>query len=189
MVSIRSPHQSKGRRMRELADGTAAAVSIRSPHQSKGRHKRPLQGFLPSQFQSAPLTKARGDPQGCRRTLPRGPSFNPLPSPKQGETRWCMIFMSRGTEFQSAPLTKARGDTIENPADIADLSFNPLPSPKQGETRNGSAGGHVCSRVSIRSPHQSKGRQIVQLRGRREILVSIRSPHQSKGRPVRGSMH
>ena len=65
--------------------------------------------FHYSQFQSAPLTKARGD-------FARGESmgepqrFNPLPSQKQGETR-APSFFSRKT-----------------------FCFNPLPSQKQGET-------------------------------------------------------
>ena len=60
-------------------------------------------------FQSAPLTEARGDlpvePSPAYR-----PGFNPLPSPKQGETEHRVVM--------SQQLGR----------------FNPLPSPKQGET-------------------------------------------------------
>ena len=128
-------------------------------------------------FQSAPLTEARGD--GPRLVVPKDEpdSFNPLPSPKQGET------------FAGAPIERSKG-------------FNPLPSPKQGEITapqgvprfqsaplteaRGDLHPDRCSppprlRVSIRSPHRSKGRH---QDGRGLVLiVSIRSPHRSKGRP------
>ena len=60
-------------------------------------------------FQSAPLTKARGD----------GDWETP---------EW------EDNVFQSAPLTKARGDGAGTPSAPVDPCFNPLPSPKQGET-------------------------------------------------------
>ena len=37
-------------------------------------------------------------------------SFNPLPSPKQGETRPALRGAAADPWFQSAPLTEARGD-------------------------------------------------------------------------------
>ena len=157
-VSIRSPHQSKGRRAASFAGDSVELVSIRSPHQSKGRP--PLNEDPPlvmKWFQSAPLTKARGDKiMGRYQNFSR--CFNPLPSPKQGETygfgREFDILLvsirsphqSKGRltalgasltfcSFQSAPLTKARGDPtwprVRSPVGIC---FNPLPSPKQGET-------------------------------------------------------
>ena len=83
-------------------------------------------------FQSAPLTEARGD--ATKPTRPsRRLSFNPLPSPKQGET--------------CAPRWELRRSG----------SFNPLPSPKQGETSSRFAIA-TSNVVSIRSPHRSKGR-------------------------------
>ena len=84
-------------------------VSIRSPHKSKGRHESRI-GFADSyQFQSAPLTKARGD--WMYRSIPLiTRCFNPLPSQKQGETA-----------VERKQLNPIR-------------SFNPLPSQKQGET-------------------------------------------------------
>ena len=60
--------------------------------------------------------------------------FNPLPSPKQGET---IVDLAK----VSAP-----------------FCFNPLPSPKQGETCETALYGRGL-RVSIRSPHRSKGRR------------------------------
>ena len=64
-------------------------------------------------FQSAPLTEARGDMHQGFEVGPSGyPGFNPLPSPKQGETT-CAIAVSSGN---------------------TSTCFNPLPSPKQGET-------------------------------------------------------
>ena len=84
-------------------------------------------------FQSAPLTKARGDAalahaEGPPQRFNPLPSqkqgetcliiaglvemicFNPLPSQKQGETRLWSVLASLVGMFQSAPLTKARGD-------------------------------------------------------------------------------
>ena len=156
-------------------------------------------------FQSAPLTKARGDFIPGR-PFARWCGFNPLPSQKQGETKFpssgCHLrgvsirspHKSKGRRassrpttpsaaFQSAPLTKARGDRREYRYQC-------------GQTT-----------VSIRSPHKSKGRQpspqkstapcgfqsapLTKARGdlasRRSTIrpqqVSIRSPHKSKGRP------
>ena len=62
-------------------DSPMLPASIRSPHRSPSRHQ---------QFQSAPLTEARGDRPSWPELLMAGRSicFNPLPSPKQGET--CM---------------------------------------------------------------------------------------------------
>ena len=65
---------------------SAVRVSIRSPHKSKGRLKQAEARFADELFQSAPLTKARGDPSGWP-ALPERICFNPLPSQKQGETR------------------------------------------------------------------------------------------------------
>ena len=108
--------------------------------------------------------------------------FNPLPSPKQGETR--KYLRSR----------------------VSTTSFNPLPSPKQGETLEGQRLLSLRPRVSIRSPHRSKGRRrmilpfdtgslfqsapLTEARGDflssdgsvGDLPVSIRSPHRSKGR-------
>ncbi len=132
-VSIRSPHRSKGRYLPPGRYGLhlvrfqsaplteargdsrlghdsigARIVSIRSPHRSKGRSGRTVATPAPAWFQSAPLTEARGDPP-LAFWWPANSSFNPLPSPKQGE-------ISRGW-----------------PIPIICTCFNPLPSPKQGE--------------------------------------------------------
>ena len=108
--------------------------------------------------------------------------FNPLPSPKQGETHYVPVTDASRRRFQSAPLTEARGDTLGESKMIAHLNvsirsphrskgrragsgrsphafkgFNPLPSPKQGETNSFCK--HIALLyVSIRSPHRSKGR-------------------------------
>ena len=182
-VSIRSPYQSKGRHG-QAGWQAGRAVSIRSPYQSKGRRAGRLDGQA-GQFQSAPLTKARGDGQAG--WTGRQGSFNPLPLPKQGETgrqagragravsirspyqskgrRACRLDGQAG-QFQSAPLTKARGD---GPAGWTGRqgSFNPLPLPKQGET--GLQAGRAGRAVSIRSPYQSKGRRA----GRLDDLHSV----------------
>ena len=89
----------------------ALVVSIRSPHKSKGR---PSQSSTPAfglAFQSAPLTKARGDIESELK-LTTGHKFQSAPltkargDPDGGHERGCCIL------FQSAPLTKARGDLM-----------------------------------------------------------------------------
>ena len=108
-VSIRSPHRSKGRPNRPTKRHSFRPVSIRSPHRSKGRPPPVDTLYRASKFQSAPLTEARGDCAAHTVQLHQ-PSFNPLPSPKQGETQ--------SLDFRPALCS----------------CFNPLPSPKQGET-------------------------------------------------------
>ena len=186
VVSIRSPHKSKGRLREAGASAVFRKVSIRSPHKSKGRPCSPVISLHASAFQSAPLTKARGDSLP-RAAPPSEPSFNPLPSQKQGETQPpiahghpCAVSIrsphkSKGrrratTEcsthlsFQSAPLTKARGDRTGATGRSHPIGFNPLPSQKQGETEHSPTNSKRDS-VSIRSPHKSKGRPPGALRG------------------------
>ena len=157
-------------------------VSIRSPHRSKGRLgtlRRPARAH---QFQSAPLTEARGDPLGVAHAyVARKQSFNPLPSPKQGETPDTSAVGPVDTKFQSAPLTEARGDRPAPTRYIDLIGFNPLPSPKQGETAK-RKGNLFFGLVSIRSPHRSKGRLLSGACKHYTRIVSIRSPHRSKGR-------
>ena len=66
----------------------ATYVSIRSPYRSKGRWTADMhhQRRRTYQFQSAPLTEARGD-RSVKFAVPivTYTSFNPLPLPKQGE--------------------------------------------------------------------------------------------------------
>ena len=83
--------------------------------------------------------------------------FNPLPSPKQGETYRRLHEGVVYNVFQSAPLTEARGDLK---IDLHSFSFG----------------------VSIRSPHRSKGRRDHVQHWSYSCDVSIRSPHRSKGR-------
>ena len=121
-------------------------VSIRSPY-PRG-----------NQFQSAPLTEARGDLR-----MPSGvPIFK---------------------EFQSAPLTEARGDSCPN-AVIADASFELFQSAPLTEARGDGHQGypHLVHRVSIRSPYRSKGRSSFICSADKPFNVSIRSPYRSKGR-------
>ena len=181
-VSIRSPHKSKGRLLSLIDVRLNGQVSIRSPHKSKGRHY--------------PDQRHKYYPQ-C---------FNPLPSQKQGETPYLHHSQSVASvsirsphkskgrptrtnrsndlgKFQSAPLTKARGDKLMADPALPGSGFNPLPSQKQGETSPPSTF-DVDFSVSIRSPHKSKGRQLLPEVAQRKFEVSIRSPHKSKGRPL-----
>ena len=131
-VSIRSPHKSKGRPQLPEPEREIADVSIRSPHKSKGRPSAAMISWAQGLFQSAPLTKARGDservPAGTTRY-----SFNPLPSQKQGETAAVLV-----------------GD---RPVEVSIRS----PHKSKGRPKSKGQPKHYCS-VSIRSPHKSKGR-------------------------------
>ena len=125
----------------------------------------------PSTFQSAPLTKARGDSAGVI-LLASSPAFQSAPLTKaRGDLP--MSLLGVGIDgFQSAPLTKARGDGRPVRATGAHLRFNPLPSQKQGETASPRPREGRLN-VSIRSPHKSKGR-----RGRDGLRV-LRTQFQS----------
>ena len=155
-------------------------VSIRSPHKSKGRLSVLLAKPAVNQFQSAPLTKARGDrlPPYLRRSRC---GFNPLPSQKQGETSVYQHDIDRlqvsirsphkskgrlariahrvhALEFQSAPLTKARGDPRVVLTTRASIQFQSAPLTKaRGDSATVHTESSFCP-VSIRSPHKSKGR-------------------------------
>ena len=182
-VSIRSPHKSKGRP--ELAKDNAeiAKVSIRSPHKSKGRLRITATTGPRLQFQSAPLTKARGDKKlALRAFFLRG--FNPLPSQKQGETRTRGVGDPPLRLFQSAPLTKARGDVCAVAPRPRCTSFNPLPSQKQGETHGYLTPITLITRFNP-LPSQKQGETLRTPYRLSNNAVSIRSPHKSKGRRQR----
>ena len=144
----------------DLTDGLTGfiTVSIRSPHRSKGRQINQVRYPQLPLFQSAPLTEARGDT--CVPTFAdQHLCFNPLPSPKQGETEWC---------YPGRP-----GWAVS------------IRSPHRSKGRHSSKsveGGEIL--VSIRSPHRSKGRPSNERSATRSSPVSIRSPHRSKGRPI-----
>ena len=158
-VSIRSPHQSKGRPAEEVISQLDFCCFNPLPSPKQGETQVfPFRARANGRFQSAPLTKARGDAGA------QGNSNND--------------FM-----FQSAPLTKARGDSGRRTMPALTTRFNPLPSPKQGETAITAAVNDDTPTVSIRSPHQSKGRPLWRTVWHYVLRVSIRSPHQSKGRP------
>ena len=139
----------------------SSPVSIRSPHQSKGRRFTNGKLYPTIEFQSAPLTKARGD-------------------------RRCILGFRRLALFQSAPLTKARGDLSYARMASSFFLFQSAPLTKARGDRGWSLGRGPLGRVSIRSPHQSKGRLNSCVSVCRSRFVSIRSPHQSKGRRLVG---
>ena len=109
------------------------------------------------EFQSAPLTKARGDsfPPPCEWGYL---GFNPLPSPKQGETKTLWLKLRDHGWFQSAPLTKARGDLKFSVTLYIRSSFQSAPLTKARGDLQAVAVVNQNWYVSIRSPHQSKGR-------------------------------
>ena len=90
-------------------------VSIRSPHRSKGRHSRQRAcdtTFLAG-FQSAPLTEARGDTKGVHGSTINTPiRFQSAPLTEARGDTIVSTFRHRPLRvLQSAPLTEARGDT------------------------------------------------------------------------------
>ena len=153
------PSPKQGETPLGACDAILKRVSIRSPHRSKGRLLLSRRIGPIQRFQSAPLTEARGDASAA-------------------------ITADSNSSFQSAPLTEARGDPRRAISGPLHQGFNPLPSPKQGETWAARTLCHYANKVSIRSPHRSKGR-LGQFRlSDRFRRVSIRSPHRSKGRPL-----
>ena len=157
-VSIRSPHRSKGRLATFFAHFQQRQgfnplpspkqgetdIRVKASSKIKSFQSAPLteargdlghKNMIPfvGLFQSAPLTEARGDFRSLLMRL-GGRGFNPLPSPKQGETSQRHTTSSEAPQFQSAPLTEARGDIAVCVVSAGIPCFNPLPSPKQGET-------------------------------------------------------
>ena len=151
------PSQKQGETISPERVQRVGRVSIRSPHKSKGRQILPVRSVSSSVFQSAPLTKARGDitrvaPAFVWTLFQSAPLTKARGDPSASKTR------VSNRAFQSAPLTKARGDRRDGEhRGVASQCFNPLPSQKQGET---SLAARLVSKVevSIRSPHKSKGR-------------------------------
>ena len=174
------PSQKQGETQSSMRTQPSQSVSIRSPHKSKGRPDRARLFSASALFQSAPLTKARGDCRGCcRRDQFVSVSIRSPHKSKGRQPGWILVCIF--LPFQSAPLTKARGDELVCTWLAVGYCFNPLPSQKQGETFS-SEGCRLGRFVSIRSPHKSKGRRLRRPRLRGHCPVSIRSPHKSKGR-------
>ena len=127
------PSQKQGETTEHPTPRTLSCVSIRSPHKSKGRPFI-LRLISPAlEFQSAPLTKARGDSlAGACSVSPCVFQSAPLTKARGDTNR--MPRPSISLRFQSAPLTKARGDRVREGVRCENAGFNPLPSQKQGET-------------------------------------------------------
>ena len=149
--------EARGDERKRPINAHTPTVSIRSPHRSKGR-RLPTDGSTPCVlFQSAPLTEARGDLEiFVVASMLRG--FNPLPSPKQGETgKEMSVHAPTNVSIRSPHRSKGRPKPGAHTQEVAPVSirsphrskgrrwcsaptrgldtrFNPLPSPKQGET-------------------------------------------------------
>ena len=132
-------------------------VSIRSPHRSKGRHddgardRLLFDGFnpLPSQKQ--------GETAGCGAEVRPRPRFNPLPSQKQGETGSGRTHAGQRRRFNPLPSQK-QGETLLL-GYVSGPCFVSIRSPHRSKGRP--RGGQLLVAllfVSIRSPHRSKGR-------------------------------
>ena len=140
------------------------------------------------EFQSAPLTEARGD-QTCSNFLGwRLRRFNPLPSPKQGETNHANPCHQLSLCFNPLPSPK-QGETqsIHRPWGLH-KGFNPLPSPKQGETQMREPFISAHTRFQSAPLTEARGDWCPSLSSAATDRVSIRSPHRSKGRPLRGAI-
>ena len=85
-------------------------------------------------FQSAPLTEARGDDDAVVVSVNDQGGFNPLPSPKQGETVYKLCPPYYYFCFNPLPSPKQGETRIALSPPRLSVRFNPLPSPKQGET-------------------------------------------------------
>ena len=173
-----SPKQGETGVCKDCGKGIWCFNPLPSPKQGRQlfRERTPVKVV----FQSAPLTEARGDLAvlldkfglACFNPLPSPkqggdgpllipfrihPSFNPLPSPKQGETDYHIVDQDGRHKFQSAPLTEARGDARPTRRSTAFLSV----SIRSLTEARGDLGRRVLrgqvGRVSIRSPHRSKG--------------------------------
>ena len=187
LVSIRSPHRSKGRPGGAQVQLSQWKVSIRSPHRSKGRlaipammRKGRLLGRLvlaQFEFQSAPLTEARGDTRPVAGTIdPRASGFNPLPSPKPDYE----LVSIRSPHRSKGRHTDGAMDSV--------IILVSIRSPHRSKGRPAHQKRFAASKsaysVSIRSPHRSKGRLRKNSVMPRLVSVSIRSPHRSKGRLI-----
>ena len=87
-------------------------------------------------------------------------SFNPLPSQKQGETQRMDLVGPEIRMFQSAPLTKARGDGRRCGYPLGKRGFQSAPLTKARGDDNTYQHWRAYIKVSIRSPHKSKGRRL-----------------------------
>ena len=155
-------------------------VSIRSPDRSQGRQIPGQYGWYRCQFQSAPLTGARGDLNSGETSTSLGAVS--IRSPDRSQGRRCIslthasmfLFQSapltgaRGDEyvrsildydpeFQSAPLTGARGDFAAGATTLTGLLFQSAPLTGARGDLNG-LGNQLMVCVSIRSPDRSQGR-------------------------------
>ena len=205
-VSIRSPHKSKGRPGGRLFSELAGQVSIRSPHKSKGRPAASLCLTTYILFQSAPLTKARGDLRSWNIWSGMIICFNPLPSQKQGETRRGGEHRRGHDRFNPLPSQKQGETWVRGGFPSSPDCFNPLPSQKQGETgwmgrnprstrcfnplpsqKQGETQDLFCACAIFFCfnplPSQKQGETRGQASESLQRGVSIRSPHKSKGRP------
>ena len=108
-------------------------VSIRSPHRSRGRHDEWHEEANRDMFQSAPPTEAGGDLRGLAAVAAFGNVSIRSPHRSRGR-RAVSREIGRYSKFQSAPPTEAGGDTCFWGVAARACCFNPLPPPKQGET-------------------------------------------------------
>ncbi len=136
---------------------------------------------VPALFQSAPLTKARGDSL----TLARASdyfTFQSAPLTKARGDIMELLVLAALVMFQSAPLTKARGDSRSSLASSPVKLFQSAPLTKaRGDPED--VRDEAVIRVFQSAPlTKARGDGLVQGEASLYSGVSIRSPHQSKGR-------
>ena len=157
-------------------------VSIRSPHRSEGRHlgTDKLYQILGS-FNPLPSPK-RGETYIGFIHFNGSAGFNPLPSPKRGETLQGSPFPRNKKSFNPLPSPK-RGETSGRAVRRQRYGcFNPLPSPKRGETIFFDYIGGIVIRFNP-LPSPKRGETTFDRAHGLTTQVSIRSPHRSEGRP------
>ena len=108
-------------------------VSIHSPRRSEGRRPITSSPTRRRKFQSTPLAEARGD-NLLEDLLESDRSFNPLPSPKRGETRTVHSVSNSSPVSIHSPRRSEGRPRQDEPTHPPHSRFNPLPSPKRGET-------------------------------------------------------
>ena len=134
-------------------------VSIRSPHRSKGRLWR---GVAPEaiidEFQSAPLTEARGDIVAFLVEVGECPVSIRSPHRSKGRRIWMRSISSSCSVSIRSP-HRSKGRHREFGPLIARLKFQSAPlTEARGDIANYLAK-YIAKMVSIRSPHRSKGRR------------------------------
>ena len=179
-VSIRSPHKSKGRLSSQNLWWWAVLFQSAPLTKARGDSVQSIKLQPMLLFQSAPLTKARGDLSIAQPIVDTDP-FQSAPLTKARGDRGLRLRRRYGHLFQSAPLTKARGDRIDT--HLRELNDVSIRSPHKSKGRLWlTSRWLVCGYCFNPLPSQKQGETSEEQMSTTQDQVSIRSPHKSKGR-------